>query len=33
MLELARGGGHLPHGTFDRNLAKLDGAERLSVRN
>lgn len=29
MLELARKAGHLPLGTFDRNLAKLPGAERL----
>lgn len=29
MLEVARKAGHLPLGTFDRNLAKLDGAERL----
>jgi predicted nucleic-acid-binding protein len=29
MLEIARKAGHLPLGTFDRNLAKLDGAERL----
>ena len=29
VLELARRSGHLPLGTFDRNLAKLDGAERL----
>jgi predicted nucleic-acid-binding protein len=29
ILELARSSGHLPLGTFDRNLAKLDGAERL----
>jgi len=28
-LEVARKAGHLPLGTFDRNLAKLDGAERL----
>ena len=27
--ELARKAGHLPLGTFDRNLGKLDGAERL----
>jgi predicted nucleic-acid-binding protein len=30
ILELARKAGHLPLGTFDRNLAKLDGAERRS---
>jgi predicted nucleic-acid-binding protein len=29
MLELARKAGHLPLGTFDRNLAKLEGAQRL----
>jgi predicted nucleic-acid-binding protein len=29
MLEVARKAGHLPLGTFDKNLAKLDGAERL----
>ena len=29
MLEVARKAGHLPLGTFDRNLARLDGAERL----
>ncbi len=29
VLELARKAGHLPLGTFDRDLAKLDGAERL----
>jgi len=29
MLEVARKAGHLPLGTFDRNLGKLDGAERL----
>ena len=29
VLETARKAGHLPLGTFDRNLAKLDGAERL----
>lgn len=27
--EVARKAGHLPLGTFDRNLAKLDGAEKL----
>src|ERR1700692_4075490 len=27
MLEVARKAGHLPLGTFDRTLAKLDGAE------
>lgn len=29
VLEIARKAGHLPLGTFDRNLAKLDGARRL----
>jgi predicted nucleic-acid-binding protein len=29
VLEIARKAGHLPLGTFDRNLAKLDGATRL----
>lgn len=29
MLEIARKAGHLPLGTFDRALAKVDGAERL----
>ena len=29
LLEIARKAGHLPLGTFDRALAKLDGAERL----
>ena len=29
MLEIARKSGHLPLGTFDRGLAKLDGAEEL----
>jgi predicted nucleic-acid-binding protein len=29
VLEIARQAGHLPLGTFDRELAKLDGAERL----
>lgn len=29
MLELARKAGHLPFGTFDRALGKLDGAERI----
>lgn len=29
MLELARKAGHLPLGTFDRNLGKLDGAQKL----
>lgn len=30
VLEIARKAGHLPLGTFDRNLAKLDGTHRLS---
>jgi predicted nucleic-acid-binding protein len=30
ILEHARMAGHLPLGTLDRSLAKLDGAERLS---
>ena len=29
MLHLARRAGHLPLGTFDRNLAKVEGAQRL----
>ena len=29
ILETARKGGHLPLGTLDRNLSKLDGAEGL----
>lgn len=29
ILEIARKAGHLPLGTFDRNLSKLDGAKRL----
>lgn len=29
VLETARKAGHLPLGTFDRGLAKLDGAQRL----
>ena len=29
VLEIARKSGHLPLGTFDRNLAKLDGTHRL----
>jgi len=29
VLEVARKAGHLPLGTFDRDLAKLDGAQRL----
>jgi predicted nucleic-acid-binding protein len=30
LLEIARRAGHMPLGTFDRNLARLDGTERLS---
>jgi predicted nucleic-acid-binding protein len=29
VLEVARKAGHLPLGTFDRDLAKLDGVQRL----
>jgi hypothetical protein len=29
MLEVARKAGHVPLGTFDRDLATLDGVERL----
>lgn len=29
MVESARKAGHLPFGTFDRNLSKLEGTERL----
>ena|SRR5438093_9268103 len=29
LLEVARKAGHLPLGTFDRGLGKLDGAEKL----
>jgi predicted nucleic acid-binding protein len=29
LVQLARRAGHLPLGTFDRNLAKVDGAKRL----
>ena len=29
VLEMARKAGHLPLGTFDRDLAKLDGTQRL----
>ena len=29
ILELARKAGHLPLGTFDRGLAKIDGAQKL----
>jgi predicted nucleic acid-binding protein len=31
-LEIARKAGHLPLGTFDRALAKLDGAESVVAR-
>jgi predicted nucleic-acid-binding protein len=29
LLEMARKAGHLPLGTFDRNLSKLNGAQKL----
>jgi len=29
MVELARKAGHLPLGTFDRNLSKVDGAQKI----
>lgn len=29
ILEVSRKAGHLPLGTFDRNLSKIDGAEKL----
>ena len=29
VLEIARKAGHVPLGTFDRHLAKLDGAQRI----
>ena len=29
MLEIARKAGHLPLGTFDRNLGRVEGAQRL----
>lgn len=29
LLEIARKAGHLPLGTFDRNLSRLEGTERL----
>src|SRR5258706_10441525 len=29
MLQIARKAGHLPLGTFDRGLAKIEGAQRL----
>lgn len=31
VLEVARNAGHLPLGTFDRELGRLDGAHRLSA--
>jgi predicted nucleic-acid-binding protein len=31
VLEVARKAGHLPLGSFDKDLAKLDGAQRLAV--
>lgn len=31
ILEIARKAGHLPLGTFDKALSKLDGAERLEM--
>lgn len=30
VLEVARQAGHVPLGTFDRDLSRLDGAERIS---
>ena len=32
LLERARKAGHLPLGTFDRALARLDGTERIEPR-
>jgi len=32
MLQLARNGGHLPLGTFDRALGKIEGAKLVSSR-
>jgi predicted nucleic-acid-binding protein len=29
MLQLARQAGHLPPGTFDRNLGQIEGAQKL----
>ena len=29
VIEIARRAGHLPVGTFDRQLAKLEGAQKL----
>jgi predicted nucleic-acid-binding protein len=31
VLEIARKAGHLPIGTFDRTLAKLDGVQRIAA--
>jgi predicted nucleic-acid-binding protein len=31
VLEIARKAGHIPMGTFDRTLAKLEGAERIAA--
>ena len=31
VLEIARKAGHLPVGTFDRQLAKLDGAQKIPL--
>jgi len=31
LVEVARKAGHLPVGTFDRDLARLDGVERLTT--
>jgi predicted nucleic-acid-binding protein len=31
VLEIARKAGHVPMGTFDRNLATLEGAERIAA--
>jgi len=31
VLEIARKAGHVPLGTFDRTLAKVDGAERIAA--
>jgi predicted nucleic-acid-binding protein len=30
ILEIARSGGHLPLGTFDKRLGKIEGAQRLA---
>jgi predicted nucleic-acid-binding protein len=32
ILEMARKAGHMPLGTFDRNLGRVSGAQRLSSR-